>query len=453
MNTGERRWTTQFLIICVHLCSSVACISAFAAEPTTAPKTPEGAFEVTDWVIFICDPNQPQANASTLFQSTLPDFTGSRRSPAPVEKESDPAPIGVIRFRGSAGDKETLDVLLQNKGGRFLATWPKAQTRTGGVLWQNFTLSDKPPVSQEQIGGSSWMNALRNAAGSPPFIMKESRGERFLVYDAEPNYKLPLKVAAGSAPDQYVISNSDPKLPLRDLTFYKNEPDGWHTVTLVELAPTPTTKPATKPATTTASTAPLPTTVAVAATRPATTRSATQASSQPATQPTGQPIALHAAGTKDAAQILAPWKQKLTAGGLPATDHDLILKILELHALDPHRLTAVYRLDIDQMEQILPLEVTPQPRRTNRVGLVIVRNIDPAILTEIENLVTQLGDPRWDNREAASKRLRDLGLAAKPKLEAMLKTSKDPEITFRIERLIAALTHNPQPVEQPQPSP
>src|SRR5689334_4439726 len=64
-------------------------VSGFSfAEPTTAPKTPEGAFEVTDWVIFVCDPNQPQANASSLFNSTLPDFMGSRRSPAPVEKES-----------------------------------------------------------------------------------------------------------------------------------------------------------------------------------------------------------------------------------------------------------------------------------------------------------------------------------------------------------------------------
>ena len=100
----------------------------------------------------------------------------------------------------------------------------------------------------------------------------------------------------------------------------------------------------------------------------------------------------------------------------------------------------------------MPARQPAQPRRTSRVGLVIVRNIDPAILSEIENLVTQLGDPKWDNREAASKRLRDLGLAAKPKLEAMLKTSKDPEISFRIERLIAALTHNPQPGEQPQPN-
>src|SRR5205814_279035 len=157
--------------------------------------------------------------------------------------------------------------------------------------------------------------------------------------------KLPLKLAPGAGADQYLVSNSD-KLPLHDLTFYKNESDGWHVATLPEFAPTATTKPSTKPATTTpATTAPAPTTAAVAAAQP------------------------------------------------------------------------------------------------------------PASLAENDILVTQHSDPKWDNREAASLRLRDLGVAAKPKLEAHLKPTKDPEITFRIERLIAAHTHDPQPGEQPQPAP
>src|SRR5438105_7572252 len=168
MNTDERRLTTQILIIiCVHLCSSVVALSSLA-QPATAPKTPEGAFEVQEWVVLLCDPNQPQANASTLFLSALPDFVGSRRNPAPVEKENDPAPIGVIRFIGATSANEKLDVVIQNKGGRFLATWPKAQTRSSGVLWQNLVLTDKPPTSQEQLGAASWMNRLRSA--DAPFL-------------------------------------------------------------------------------------------------------------------------------------------------------------------------------------------------------------------------------------------------------------------------------------------
>ena len=101
----------------------------------------------------------------------------------------------------------------------------------------------------------------------------------------------------------------------------------------------------------------------------------------------------------------------------------------------------------------LAIEVTPTPRKTVRVGLVIVRNIDPAIVTEIEGLVAQLGDSSWEKREAAHKTLTQLGLAAKPKLEAMLKTAKDPEIVYRVERLIAALSRDPTGGTVPQAAP
>jgi hypothetical protein len=440
----------------------VLCGSFLHAQPTTLPKTPEGAFEVQEWVVFLCDPNQPQANASSLFLSTLPDFVGSRRNPAPVEKENEPSPVGVIRFIGSTAASEKLDVLLQNKGGRFLASWPKANTRSTGVLWQNLALTDNAPTSQEQLGGASWVNRLRAAAS--PFLTKEGRAEKFLLYDAEPKYLLPLKVLAGDIDRQYVVANNEKTATLHDLTFYKPEPEGWYTTSIAELVPTKPASPATtkaattqlattRPATTnTATTVAVAADVAAATTRPGSTRPATQqASSQPTTKPLGQTITLASAGTKDPTELLAPWKDRLTSAGLAATDQDLILAILAKHALDAHRLTAVYRLDADQLEQMLPLEVTPQPKRTTRVGLVIVKNVDPAIITEVETLVQQLGDPKWDTREAAHKRLTELGVAARPKLEALLKTAKDPEIVYRIERLIATLTREPMPGQGPNP--
>jgi hypothetical protein len=437
-----------FCVLCV------LCGSFLYAQPTTLPKTPEGAFEVQEWVIFLCDPNQPQANASSLFLSTLPDFAGSRRNPAPVEKENDPCPVGVIRFIGSASPGEKLDVLLQNKGGRFLATWPKANTRSTGVLWQNLVLTDKAPTSQEQLGAASWVNRLRSATA--PFLTKDGRAEKFLLYDAEPKYLLPLKVFAGDADRQYIVANNEKTAALRDLTFYKQESDGWYMTTLAELAPTkPVTPATTKSAavTTTQTAATQPTTKTAATLAAATTHPATQqtAASQPTTKPIGQSITLASADAKDPLNVLAPWKDRLTSAGLAATDQDLILAILAKHALDPHRLTAVYRLDADQLDQMLPLEVTPQPRRTTRVGLVIVKNVDPAIITEVETLVQQLGDPKWDTREAAHKRLTELGVAARPKLEALLKTAKDPEIVYRIERLIATLTREPVPGQGPNP--
>ena len=66
-------------------------------------------------------------------------------------------------------------------------------------------------------------------------------------------------------------------------------------------------------------------------------------------------------------------------------------------------------------------------------------------------LAGQLGDAKWVRREAAQKRLTELGMAAKPKLETLLKNAKDPEVVYRIERLLAAIAmQGPQP-ENAQP--
>src|SRR5947209_7145531 len=96
---------------------TLAIVLPTCAEPAPL-KTPEGAFDVYEWVIFVADPAQPQVNASILYPSTLPDFAGSRRTQAPVEKAAEPQPVGVIRFKGTSG-KDTVDVQLTNKGAKF----------------------------------------------------------------------------------------------------------------------------------------------------------------------------------------------------------------------------------------------------------------------------------------------------------------------------------------------
>ena len=69
-------------------------------------------------------------------------------------------------------------------------------------------------------------------------------------------------------------------------------------------------------------------------------------------------------------------------------------------------------------------------------------NIDPAIATEIDDLIVQLGDSEWKKREHAIKRLLSTGMAAKPKVEKALSTNKDPEVIARLERVLNALTTN-----------
>ena len=308
--------------VCLVIFGALFSLVAQAAPttaPTTLPKTPQGAFDVYEWVIFVCDPNQSQTNDGTMFLSTLPDFMNGRRNPAPIEKANEPSPIGVIRISGnSGGDK--VDVLLENKG-RFLSHWPKAQTRSNGLLWGNLIFSEEQAadLSKDPLGASSWINQLRAPASSS--LLHDGRGEKFLLYDAEPSYKLPFRVSAGAAELQYQLLNNG-NVPLKDLTLYKKLDSGWQTAGLVELPPLkPTTKPATQPATKSTIAATQPSTqptTAMATSAPA-SRPSTSASSQPTTRAVGYPLALAPAGAADEMALLAPWKEKLAAAG-PAAD-------------------------------------------------------------------------------------------------------------------------------------
>jgi hypothetical protein len=393
-----------------------------ASLPSTLPTTPQGTFDVVDWAIFISDTAQPQVNGDEVFNSTLPDFMDSRRNPAALDKRNIPQPIGIIRFQGDSGS-DKVDVMLRFGNAKMMANWPKAQSRAQGILWQNLVVTDTPPASLPQAESGSWSNDLRSV--SAPFLLKDGRGEKFLLYDLALNDHPAMQVKAGAAADQYVITNTSDQ-PLHDVTFYKQEADGWHIGSLAELP--------SKNGQHSAATKPIKST---------TTKATSQKSREK--MPIESPLSLSTSGTKDAAEILAAWKQKLTAAGLPSTDENLILSILQKCGLDDRRLTAVYMLSADQMDQLLPLEVTPQPRKTVRVGLVIVRNIDPAIGEEIDDLAAQLGDSSWTKRQAAQKTLEKLGKVAKPKLEKLRSAAKDPEVLYRLDQIIAAMAAPPPP--------
>jgi hypothetical protein len=144
----------------------------------------------------------------------------------------------------------------------------------------------------------------------------------------------------------------------------------------------------------------------------------------------------------DAAGALAAWGKRLESSGVIAADVPLILRVLEKHALDPRRMTVVYQLEPAELDRLLPLEVTPTPTHTVRVGLVVARNIDPAVGDEINLLVSQLGSPDWEKRELASKQLAEFGSAARPRLQAALK-EKDLEVVWRAERLLQTMETPP----------
>ncbi|HEX3358494.1 MAG TPA: polysaccharide biosynthesis/export family protein, partial [Tepidisphaeraceae bacterium] len=334
---------------------------------------------------------------------------------------------------------------------------------------------------------------------------RDTHGEQFLLYDAEPVFTTPLKIQAAGE-NAYSVSNTG-SADLLNLELYKSKPDGWHHAFLESLPASSdakahaTTRPAndvvTKlqpgdsveviimglqaAATETVKNAklgsggiinlPVIGTIALA---DLTTDQAEEAigkkyadskipigkvtvtiqpkdsttAATPSTAPAGpaSTMAFAAAGAiSDPSQLLAAWKDRLTATGLPPIDSNLIQSILAKYALDPGQLTAVYMLDQKQMDDLIPEEVVPSPAKTVRVGLVIVRNIDPAINDQIAALITQLGDDDWSKREEAQKKLATFGHAAKSAIEKA-SHSKDMEVVWRAE----AILHEIDPQKFPQ---
>ena len=430
--TGPLKRTLHKLAIL--LCALGISTIARAAS-TTAPS---GEYEVQEWVILLVDANQTSANAPGTFRSTLPDFVSSRRDSALPDNRRDFMPMGLIRVLGGAPETK-FDVLLEIKGGAFDAHWPKAETKSNRLLWRNVTPSPAP-VNTYNIDEKHWFAQLR--AGESSYVMTTGPGDRFLLYDAEIPYRLPLKVEGGDK-GKYKISNAG-DLPLHDLEFYKpGEGGAWQSAYVGDLAAGPG-RAATRP-TTGAAAASRPTTQEVFAStqrdKPA-TKPVAHATTKPSTAPAGKDLVL--AETQSKEIPVADWKQRLTAVGLAATDLDTITKILAKVAPDKKRLTAIYRLDPADLDKLIPEEIVPMPRKTTRVGLIIARNIDPGIVKEVEDLIAQLGDPDWNKREAAQKQLAELGRAAEPQLKSAAGKTKDIEIVFRTEKLLRSL-NNPGP--------
>jgi hypothetical protein len=264
----------------------------------------------------------------------------------------------------------------------------------------------------------------------------------------------------GGKGQAYELANSG-ATPLHDLTVYRPQDGAWRTASVESMPAAKDAKPPAKPATG-PSTAPVGTPLppgtqaelaariqaqlaGIEAQRGGATAPAPAAA--PSTQPS--PGASKATVTLDApaagaAEALSPWRRRLQQEGLADSDVAVILRILERHALDKRRVTAVYRLDPAELDRMLPLEVTPAPRKTVRVGLMVARNIDPAVGDEIDQLVAQLADPDWEKRETAHKQLAELGPAARPKLQAVLQ-SKDLEVVWRAERLLQSSEVPPGP--------
>ena len=72
---------------------------------------------------------------------------------------------------------------------------------------------------------------------------------------------------------------------------------------------------------------------------------------------------------------------------------------------------------------------------------------DPVSSAEVRKLIQQLGSADFAEREAATKRLEDIGKPALPALRDAAKRSEDAEIQRRAQRLVKKIAPDPDPLE------
>ena len=133
-----------------------------------------------------------------------------------------------------------------------------------------------------------------------------------------------------------------------------------------------------------------------------------------------------------------PFLQSLREQGLADPEIAYVTATVKGLALLNDQSVVVYRMDREQLDYLLPLEITPEPEKLVRVGIVIVLNSDPDLPRHVEGIVEQLGDPKWKQREAAMAKLRKLGSAARQELQKAAKNT-DLEIAYRAEILLDEL--------------
>jgi hypothetical protein len=380
----------------------LALAGAASLGQTTQPAgtQPQGQFEVQQWAVFVLDAAQGQLNPNGIVGSTLPDFMVTRRTAAVGDLVNRPQPLGIIRLFGHSDSK--VDITIGRPlGGDFLASWPAAEARSNQLLWRDLDARANPPaLGAEPLGMGNWFSSL-GRSDAEYLSVGNTPAQRFLMFDVTMPYFSALKVR--TAKDLSVELRNAGKSPLRHLTlYYQQSRQLWLEAAAGDVLPEDQSAAQTRPS-------------------DATLRS--------------EKVQLAPASAASPALLAGAWKLELGMAGLSGADCNMIVSILQANAFSGQRLTAVYRMDDAELERLMPLDVVPQTQRIVRVALVIVKNVDPLLGSDIDDLIAELGDPLWAKREEAYQALKAMGHAAEVKLN-QAQSNPDAEIAWRAERLV-----------------
>jgi hypothetical protein len=474
-------------------------------SPRARAAEPDGGFEVHDVSVWMIDRGGNTANSKSDYPSALPVTVASSRGAqailqntvttgllvnggavtfntndvpaapaAPQASDRRAAPINLITFHGQP--TPNIDVDVRTRSGSFLAHWPPGEALPNRLRW-----SGTPPydlvakIGDEAelmfVDSDHWMVKAREAGGL--YIKRGARSERFLAYDVELSLDVPLRLEGG--PDKYRVINTT-EASLYDVLIARITPEGCRVAWIdvvpksgsAAAAPQPGAEnpngaqppkaaqyapgaPVAEPKKVFSTPLGLPTTGAVPAAKPA---EAPQPGGSklfgglPPTKPAqgvevvlSEPLAADSpAAAANTTQALA---DRLAKAGLSPAESALFVERYGSQLFGSKELVVACRLERATIDDKVPLSIFPAPTKTVRVAMVFLRNADPRMGDEVQGLVAQLGDPKWKVREAAHKRLLELGPVAYPALNSAL-NSPDQEIVLRAERILLKQNQTPK---------
>lgn len=466
---------------------AVAALVALAAGLRAAE--PDERLEVHDVSLWIIDPGSKMANARSAYPSALPVTVNSVRSGPSSLRSRRVAPISLLTFHGRA--VVDLDVDLRTSDGSFLAHWPPGDSLPNRLRWSGapaYNLVEKIEDESELVfvDGDDWIAKARG--GDALYIKRGARSERFLAYDVELKLDAPIRLEGG--PDKFRVINTS-GATLYDVLIARPTPEGcrvaWIDVLPKAESPVPAAAPkqdAKKPkrgakaalnlfSDTNARAVVIDAAFAVRdKARAAANKVPREAkvAEEPAAMPDkpaggklfgGLPAGkagpglfgglpapkprpgvevtlcepLAAESPDAAAKTTQALSKRLAKAGLTAHEAELFVDHYGSLFFEREALVVACRLDPATIDEKLALSVFPVPTSTVRVAMVLVRNADPQLGEAVDKLIAQLGDPKFAVREAAQKRLMELGPLAFGALNEALNHS-DLEIVIRSERIL-----------------
>lgn len=451
-------------LIALGLAISSQTVNCIAADDDGPP------LELHEWSVWLGEPQSKSLNASADYPTTMPGLVDSERSRRrETDKKPKPSPIGMITLYGTP--PEVCDVDLKITAGRPISQWPRSEGKAARLRWLDLTLSKElsNPELIAYIPETHWFHKARELGGLYIQLKKGGRAERFFAYDLELQTNLNIRLDGG--PEQYKFANLG-KHKLHDVLLIIPDKDGARVGWLDTIAGTPggaaagganpgaTPNNPGQPAAGAAVAGGIvlnnPGGAVIVAGAPANAVVANAPANAANPGANAQPASAAAAGQPDKKESIADiplsgplaadseefkaktdgeLRKRLAAAGLNAGEIDLMLSLYAPHFFATDEIQLVYRVSPEGIDEITPLTVEPDTTKIKRVSMVIARKVDPRLREDVQKLIVELGDVSYSKREAAEKRLKELGTLATAGLKEAMK-NKDLEVVMRAERLL-----------------